>query len=54
MKPIIKAIWFDDEFEDWKDFIDICKNQNILITSFEDRESGVKYLKKNFLLSNMV
>lgn len=48
MKPIIKAIWFDDEFEDWKDFIDICKNKNILITPFEDRESGVKYLKKNF------
>ena len=48
MKPVIKAIWFDDEHKDWKDFIDICKNKNIIITPFEDRISGVKYLKENF------
>ena len=48
MKPIIKAIWFDDEYKDGKDFIDICNNKNIIITPFEDRISGVKYLKENF------
>ena len=49
MKPIIKAVWFDDEYKaGGKDFIDICKRSNILITPFEDRTSGVKYLRENF------